>query len=457
MLKFETIGNATLICTEEQPILVTDPWFIGTPYFGSWSLPHKIPSEQLQNIKSAKYVWFSHGHPDHLMSESLELLTGKEILIPDHIGGRIYNEFKEIGLNVKVLKNKTWYQLSKHIRINCLSDYAQDAILLIEIGDKLIINANDTHPRGHTSYIRSVAKGYIERILLKTFSYGDIDMINFFNENMERITPEQPERLLRQRSFAPQLSFWGQYYSATHIIPFSSFHQYQRTDSLWASRYTAKIDAFYMDGTLVDGIEILKPFVNWNIGSNNQIDFINPEPNIVEPIAPIEFGDDWNESLQTSDKLALKEYFESIELIWKSMDFIDLRVGGESFCIAQKTQTKNKGLRFEVPRNSLMIAVKNNVFDDLLIGNFMKTIFVGDWNSTNLDSFSLNVSKIADNGGARTKKEVRDYYLEYIQRDTKAIIAHLFGRESERIFRSFVDSESEIFKFSKKAYLWLGK
>jgi len=65
-LGFETIGNATLICHDREPVLVTDPWIEGSAYFGSWKLSHRIPEAQFDAIKRIKYAWFSHGHPDHL-------------------------------------------------------------------------------------------------------------------------------------------------------------------------------------------------------------------------------------------------------------------------------------------------------------------------------------------------------------------------------------------------------
>ena len=88
-LGFETIGNATLICYDKTPILVTDPWIIGSAYFGSWSLSHEIPQEQIDAIERCEYVWISHGHPDHMSGESVELLRDKKFLIPDHAGSRI--------------------------------------------------------------------------------------------------------------------------------------------------------------------------------------------------------------------------------------------------------------------------------------------------------------------------------------------------------------------------------
>ena len=46
MLGFETIGNATITVFDNQPMLSTDPWLNGNPYFGSWTHSYKIPKEQ---------------------------------------------------------------------------------------------------------------------------------------------------------------------------------------------------------------------------------------------------------------------------------------------------------------------------------------------------------------------------------------------------------------------------
>ena len=85
-MKFETIGNATIICYEkDEPILATDPWIVGSAYFGSWKLSHQIPPTQMESIKKAKYLWLSHEHPDHINTESLRGLKNKTVLLPDHV------------------------------------------------------------------------------------------------------------------------------------------------------------------------------------------------------------------------------------------------------------------------------------------------------------------------------------------------------------------------------------
>jgi hypothetical protein len=147
-LGFETIGNATLICYDKTPILVTDPWIIGSAYFGSWSLSHEIPQEQMDAIERCEYVWISHGHPDHMSGESVELLRNKKFLIPDHAGSRIASGMQKEGFDVSILQDRVWTNLSSRMRILSIADYNQDAILLVDINGTLVVNLNDASDRG---------------------------------------------------------------------------------------------------------------------------------------------------------------------------------------------------------------------------------------------------------------------------------------------------------------------
>jgi L-ascorbate metabolism protein UlaG (beta-lactamase superfamily) len=122
MLGVKTIGNATLIAYDELPILATDPWLGDEDgaYFGSWGLPYEIPVSEKGEILRAKYLWFSHGHPDHLNPQSIERLRHISILLPDHVGGRIRNDLEAQGYNVATLPDARWVLLSKRIRVNCI-------------------------------------------------------------------------------------------------------------------------------------------------------------------------------------------------------------------------------------------------------------------------------------------------------------------------------------------------
>ena len=186
---FDTIGNAILICYDQgAPVLVTDPWLTGSAYLGSWSFSHEIPTEQLSAIRNTKYVWLSHGHPDHLQAESLEQLRSKTILLPDHVGKRIHDSLREQGFDVRTMTDRQWYPLSGRVRALCISDLNQDAILLVDINGRLVFNRNDASDHGWESFVRKIVKRYDVSFLLALSSrFGDADMINYFEEGGRRI------------------------------------------------------------------------------------------------------------------------------------------------------------------------------------------------------------------------------------------------------------------------------
>ncbi len=117
----KTIGNATLIAIDDEPILATDPWLDGSSsYFGSWSLSHVIPERERAEIDAARFLWFSHGHPDHLNPDSIEEFRSKKILLSDHVGSRMKDELRSRDFDVTVLADRRWMQLASRERARLL-------------------------------------------------------------------------------------------------------------------------------------------------------------------------------------------------------------------------------------------------------------------------------------------------------------------------------------------------
>ena len=95
---------------------------------------------------------------------------------------------------------------------------------------------------------------------------------------------------------------------------------------------------------------------------------------------------------------------------------------------------KNNGITFEVPRYSLMKAINLHIFDDLLIGNFMKTTLHNMRSLYEVD-FNFYLAKYADNGRAETFDELEQYFKIYRKR---------IG--FERIYESVMDNSANIAK-----------
>lgn len=444
---FETIGNATLICHDQTPVLVTDPWITGSPYFGSWTLSHQIPEEQMTSIRDAAYVWMSHGHPDHLNLRGLRTLKAKKVLLPDHMGGRIASFLKGQGYEVVVLKDRIWHRVSDRIRILSVADYNQDGILLVDINGRLIVNLNDASDRGWGGYVRSIVSRYPTSILMRLSGFGDADMINIFDERGGQIPPKAAKREPVGRTIVGMMKELR----ATHFVPFSSMHKYQRRDSVWASQYTTELGDYRAGFDEAVGT-LLPAFIRYDC-STDLHEEIGPSPR--EPVIrdPKEFGDDWSDELERADVAKLTNYFKSISHLERHFRFITLRVGGKDNIVSLAKRGVDRGITFEVPRTSLMVAIENEIFDDLLIGNFMKTTLHGKSSASGLyPDFTPYVAKYADNGAARSRAELRRYFLEYMRRAPFEYLRDRFERRSRDVVRSLLPADSGLYWITKSAY-----
>lgn len=447
MIGFETIGNATIIVFDGAPVLATDPWIKGSAYFGSWGLSHEVPAAQLESIRRCPFLWFSHGHPDHLNADSLGELGGKTILLPDHAGGRIYADLTAQGLKVEILPSRQWHSLSPHLRVMCIPDFNQDAVLLVDIKGVLLINTNDAIDHGWQRLVQRVARDYKVKFLLKLSGYYDADMINMFSESGDRIPPRAALKIppgIETAAFA-------RLYGATHIVPFSSFHRYQREDSVWADEFTTPLAA-YADGFAAAGTEFLPAFIRYDV-ERDEISAIEPAVLDRTVFSAADFGDDWSEQLTGEDVVALRRYFQRKQVLRQRIGFIRLRVGGRDSIIDMNPKKQRIGITFEVPRNSLMTAVRYEVFDDLLIGNFMRTTLHGM--AGLYPDFSPFVAKYADNGRANTKVELARYFIADALRAPTDILRFHFWEHSEALFRRALDPDTRLFAGAKCIYHFL--
>jgi len=435
MASVSTVGNATLIAYEDsKPILSTDPWFGGEDYayFGSWNLSHEIPTSYKQDILNSRYVWFSHGHQDHLNSSSIKNFFGKKILLADHVGSRIAKGLMEKEYDIEILPEREWVVLSKKIKVMCISTYIQDSILLIDVNGILFINLNDAGTRSATSFIRKISSSYQQSYLLSLSGYGDADMINFYDREGNFVVPPAKNNIF----VGEQLSLLAKSVKANTVIPFSSHHQYQRTDSIWAQEYVTPMHA-YQKGLHSD-INFIPAFAEIDCISASYKE-INPKELKVELMKPEKFGDNWSDQLDQRDFHIVNNYFLEKEVIKKRLGFINFIVGGKANTVKLNQKSK-KGISFEVPRNSLMIAVENEIFDDLLLSNFMKTTLFNMKSLYDCD-FNALLTKYSDNGKAKTEQQVRDYLTEYRKRSGREYLYELFLEKSADILNSFLTNK----------------
>ena len=447
---FETLSNASiLVCEDGRPVLATDPWLSGTCYFGSWALDHPLSDSQIAMMKQADYYWISHGHPDHLHHESLAALPrGKKMLLPDHYSSEIAGSLRAEGFEVTILKYRQWFSLSPDIRIMCIDNMNQDGILLIEVGESLLVNLNDSPLCGEARFIRGIIRQHEkEKTYLFALCAIDADMFNFVDEAGASLAGPPNER---KRGMIWRTARIAEALGVGSFCVSSSQHIYIRSDSKWANPFRvtfADIQAHWHRPL----IRIVEPFVTVNLATGVVIRNHPDQTSDTSQITEQTGEDDWNERLSEDEWRKVEAFMSKFQLVRRHVDFVTFVVGGESRRVSlnksvAKVPHRSRGIEFTVPRRSLMETVTWGYFDDLLIGNFMKTRLI---NTQLYPRFTPLVAKIGGNAKVFTRAEYIRFIGRYLRRNPLGTVSTLLSIEIDQVFMPWLRQTAEQFGIKK--------
>jgi hypothetical protein len=440
--RFETLGNASVIVFEDdKPVLATDPWLTGTCYFGSWALDHPMSERQIQNFVEAGWIWVSHGHPDHLHDESLNKLpAGRQFLLPDHYDDDIATNLRGRGFDVTVLPYRTWRVLTPDVRVMCIDNINQDAILVIEAEGSLIIDLNDSPLCGEFNFLRRLIRSYPrEKTWLLALCSVDADMFNFVDESGQSLVgpPEErkPGAIWTVARTASQLG-------VGNFCCSSSQHIYARSDSVWANPHRIGWTDMQRYWSRPD-VRLIEPFVTVDLGSGEYVRNHPAQLSDESQIAASTAGDDWDARLVPSEWDRVEAFMKKFQLITRYIDFVEFNVGGERRRIGinrRAGRANARGIVFHVPRDSLLTTVEYGYLDDLLIGNFMKVRLV---NSRLYPRFTPLVAKIGGNAKVYTRARYYRFLLHYFRRNPVGMTTYRAQIEWDQIVLPWFRTLSE--------------
>lgn len=448
--KFETLGNATIqLFDDGRPVLATDPWLVGTCYYGSWALDHPLTQEQIANVVNSDYIWISHGHPDHLHHESLDLLPkGKKVLLPDHYDREIKSFLEEKGFDVTVLPYRSWFEISPNVRVMSVDNINQDAILVVRIGDALLINLNDSPIAGEASFLRRLVRKHPNaKTYLLALCSIDADMFNFVDgEGRQTIDPpyeRKPGAIWSVARIADSLG-------VKNFCCSSSQHIYVRADSIWANQYRitwADIQRHWSR----PNIRAIEPFVTVDIATGSVTANHPAQRPDENQITDRTGDDDWSATLSVAEWTSVEAFFRRFEMIRRHIDFIEVTIGGETrhFDLnptQRVTPAKARGVRFHAPKQSFLETIKWGYFDDLLIGNFMKVQLI---NTRLYPRFTPLVAKLGGNAKVYSRSQYRTFLSRYVGRNPLGTFAYLFEPEKNYVIMPWLRSRADALGLKK--------
>lgn len=239
-MKIQTIGHACMVIRDDDgsPILLTDPWLVGSTYWRSWWLQHYPSPEELTELSRAHYVYITHEHMDHFHPPSIRKLgTGPTYVSPALPQEQIAHYLGEQGFKTRVLEPLKWHQLHPKVRVLSIPLPNDDSTLLVDTPTAFVINLNDSKPMKHQlrrvrRYIDAHAAG--KKVILLS-SYSPASIVNSFRKDSQVVSIKDKLDYVRRNS---QLS---DVLRADFFMPFASQVIFYRQDSRWANPYKVTI------------------------------------------------------------------------------------------------------------------------------------------------------------------------------------------------------------------------
>ena len=259
------VNHASVIFSYKNINLITDPWLFGSAFNSSWDLISESKM-QINDFDKITHIWFSHEHPDHFYPKVLQSIPEKirkkiTVLFQETLDHRVIKKCKELGFIVLEMNPKKFYQLDSEFKIKCRPYLLYDSLLLLEIGNKKILNLNDC---GVDSYRQAK---FIQKIT------GNVDLLlTQFGYAAHIGDPEDVE--LRKNASLEKLNrikIQSEIFKPKNIIPFASFIWFSHEDNYYMNDEINKIqnvEKYIVKYTQSEPV-ILYPGDKWIIGEKN--------------------------------------------------------------------------------------------------------------------------------------------------------------------------------------------
>lgn len=231
-LKLQTLGHASIAVyrSGEAPLLLTDPWLVGSVYWRSWWLQNYPDAATLDWLGRSANVYVTHEHPDHFHMPSIRRLGGgPTYLFPALAERGFLGYMEEHGFRGEIVPPGRWQGVGDGVAILSLPLWNDDSLLLIDTPGALILNFNDAKPVPPViNAVRRLADQIAKpRVLLA--SYSPASVINSFSD------ASGPVMLKSPADYVGYLCTLCERLGADIYLPFASQASYERADSLWAN------------------------------------------------------------------------------------------------------------------------------------------------------------------------------------------------------------------------------
>jgi hypothetical protein len=238
-LKARTLGHASLAIYRdgEPPLLLTDPWLVGSVYWRSWWLQHYPSADDIAWLQRTAHIYVTHEHPDHFHMPSIRRLgAGPAYLFPDLAECGFLRHMREQGFAAETAPPRRWLALGHGIAMMSIPLWNDDSLLLIDTPRALILNLNDAKPPPPVLRALRRLADHLDKPRIVLCSYSPASVVNSFLDENGIVRLRQP------RHYVDYISRLCDRLGAHYYLPFASQAIFCRADSQWANAYRTTYD-----------------------------------------------------------------------------------------------------------------------------------------------------------------------------------------------------------------------
>lgn len=144
------INHASVLISNGNKSILTDPWYSGTAFDGGWKLIYENKKQDITRVLlNVSHIWISHEHPDHF---SIQFLREYEKVIKNlNINflfqktkdGRVIDFLNKNKFSLKEVSQDENIYIDKNFTLRILKYDFYDSALFVYLNNKTIFNLND--------------------------------------------------------------------------------------------------------------------------------------------------------------------------------------------------------------------------------------------------------------------------------------------------------------------------
>ena len=146
----EFINHASVLISNENVSLLSDPWYQGDAFHKGWNLIHELTDDEITHLLNrVTHIWISHEHPDHfsisffMKFQKVILKNNIEILFQKTSDKRVESFLTAKKFNLIILEPDTWLEIGHDFKILNFKDGFYDSGLAINTSGVSFLNLND--------------------------------------------------------------------------------------------------------------------------------------------------------------------------------------------------------------------------------------------------------------------------------------------------------------------------